>query len=188
MGEGYRDDLAAAQARIAHLEEELARVHSGSSEDQGALALEHQALVRSIPSMPRTYVMTGSGILVVLSSIAGLAMGSSHYEHNPVLSAVLPVIVIVSMTFSVMIMWITRSERLRQAKVSERLVAEAKERHALQVELAGRGVPGERVRVGDASPAGPRLGVETALPPGGGAPDETDEEEAPAQGARSVRI
>src|SRR5512141_3218061 len=81
MNHGYRDELAAAQARIAELEGELA--HGGGSANVQALEQEHAALVRTVPARERVRLAIGLAGFVSLLTLASMLFLHSDYDLHP---------------------------------------------------------------------------------------------------------
>ncbi len=139
MNQGYRDDLAAAQARIVELEDKLAR--GGASPALDALEREHAALVRSVPSRARVGLMTGLAGFVALISVVSMLFLSSSYDQHPRFTIAMQMIVICGMTVAAFGTWLARVGGLEKVVLTERLLAAERARSELE----------SRVRVADAT-------------------------------------
>lgn len=134
MNSGYRDDLAAAQARIAELEGAMA-----GGPDLAAREQEHAALVRSVPTRQRVRFVTGLAVFVSLITLASMLFLSSSYDTHPRFTIAMQMLTMVGMTFTAWMIWVSRATGLKSVALSERLLAAERARVALE----------SRVRVGD---------------------------------------
>ena len=135
----YRDDLAAAQARIAELEGD--RDRAASSPDLDALEREHAALVRAVPSRARAWLSTGISAFVSLVTLVSMLFLASPYDHSPRFTIAVQMVVIFSTLLVAAIMWMSRAHGLEKVALAQRLLAAERERAALA----------SRVRVADAT-------------------------------------
>ncbi|HEY1954075.1 MAG TPA: hypothetical protein VGH28_00635 [Polyangiaceae bacterium] len=129
MSEGYRDDLAAAQARVAELE---AKLGGEPSSDLATLERQHAALVRSVPTRGRVRLIAGLAIFVSLVTLASMLFLSSPYDHHPRFQIAMQMLGMAAMAFLATTQWLSRVMTLQSVKLSERLLAAERARVALE--------------------------------------------------------
>jgi hypothetical protein len=129
MNSGYRDDLAAAQARIAELESTM------DAPDLAAREREHAALVRSVPSRDRVRWVVGLAVFVSLIALTSMLFLSSPYDQHPRFAIAMQMLTIAGMSLSASMMWVSRVMGLRSVALSERLLAAERARVALEARV-----------------------------------------------------
>ena len=130
MSEGYRSDLAAAQARITELEGRLAA--RAASPDLAAAEAQHAKLLRAVPKKANVWLITGLAVLVAVASLGPMLLFPvSPYDHYPRLADAARLTTTFAMVFAAVMQWIARSEGLQKVALSERLLAAERDRAAL---------------------------------------------------------
>ncbi len=137
MTDEYRNDLAAAQARIAQLEARL--TEGAAAPDLEWLEAKHAALVRSVPSQARVRLMAGLAAFVSAITLGSMFFLASPYDTHPRFSIAMQMLVICGMVASAFLTRLGRLEGLKAVALSEQLLAAEQARAALQsrVRVAG---------------------------------------------------
>lgn len=144
MPEEYRSDLVAAQARIAKLEEQLARALNPPAPELARLE-EEQRKIEAFLGKPKwiQWLMVGAG------AVAWLLYLPRVFDFDRSHASVFFQVFALTMLLST-IMWTfaTRAEKRRHAELARMLIEQVRRRHALE-----DGSDAARVRVGaEASP------------------------------------
>lgn len=128
MNQDYRSDLAAAQARIVELEAELA----GHGGDITALEREHAALVRSVPTRARAWLIVGPSLVVAAMTLVPLLLPASPYDQHPRFSVALQMFILGMVAITVVSTWLNRAMGLRTMALSERLMTAERARATME--------------------------------------------------------
>lgn len=130
MSQGYRDELAAAQARVVELEARLSE--RGHASDLGDLEREHAARVRALPTPKRVWLMSALAAFITLTAVVSMLFLSSPYDHHPRFTLAMQMLTMLGAITSAMLTWVARADGLKAVALSERLLAAERGRAALE--------------------------------------------------------